>query len=146
MLVSSVQQSGTCMCIYTYVFQILLAYVVVVHSLCCVRLLATPWTPACQASLSLTISQCLPKFISIESVMLSNHLFLCHRLLLLPSTFSSIRVFSSESTLCIRWPNYWSFSPSNEYSGLMSIRIDWFDLLAVQGTLKHLLQPPNSEA
>ena len=104
------------------------------------RLLATPWTAACQASLSFTIPQSLLKLISIESVMPSNHLVLCQPLLLLPSIFPSIRVFSSESTLCIRWPNYWSFSfsisPFNEYSGFISLRIDWFDLLAARGTLK----------
>ena len=104
----------------------------------------TPWTAAHQASLSITNSQSLLKLMSIESVMPSNHLILCHPLLLPPSIFPSIRVFSSESVLCIRWPKYWNFSfnisPSNEYSGLISFRIDWFDLLAVQGTLKNLLQ------
>ena len=103
----------------------------------------TPWTAARQASLSITNSQSLLKLMSIESVMPSNHLILCHPLLLPPSIFPSIRVFSSESVLCIRWPKYWNFSfnisPSNEYSGLISFRIDWFDLLAVQGTLKSLL-------
>ena len=97
----------------------------------------TPWAATCQASLSITNSQSLLKPISIESVMPSNHLVLCHLLLLLPSIFPSIRVFSKESVLHIRWPKYWSFSfstsPSNEYSGLISFRIDWFDLLAVQG-------------
>ena len=102
----------------------------------------TPWTVARQASLSFTISQSLLKLMSTESVMPSNYLILCQPLLLLPSIFSSIRVFSNESTLCIRWPNYWSFniSPFSEYSGLISFRIDCFDLLAVQGTLKSLLQ------
>ena len=104
----------------------------------------TPRTAAHQASLSITNSQGLLKLMSIESVMPSNHLILCHLLLLLPSIFPSIRVFSSESVLCIRWPKYWSFrfsiSPSNEYSGLFSFRADWFDLLAGQGTLKSLLQ------
>ena len=97
-----------------------------------------PWTAACQGSLSFTISWSLLKLMSIESVMLSNHLILCHPLLLLPSIFPSIRVFSNELALRIRWPKYWTFSisPSNEYSGLMSFRIDRFDLLAVQGTLK----------
>ena len=99
---------------------------------------------ACQVSLSITISGRLLKLTSIESVMPSNHLILCHPLLLLPSTFASIKVFSNESALCIRWPKYWSFSfsisPSNEYSGLISFRIDWFDLLVVQGTLKSLIQ------
>ena len=94
-------------------------------------------TATCQASLFLTISQSLPKFISTESVMPSNHLILCFPLLLVPSIFPSIRVFSNELTLCMRWPKYWNFSfgisPSNEYSGLISFRIDWFDLLAVQG-------------
>ena len=111
---------------------------------------STPWTAACQASLSLTISQSLPKFMSTESVMPSSHLIFCHPLLLLPSIFPIIRVFSNESALHIRWPKYWSFSfsirPSNEYSGLISFRIDWFDLLAVQGTLKSLLQHHSFES
>ena len=110
----------------------------------------TPWTAACQVSLSITNSQSLLKLMSIGSVMPSNHLILCRPLLLLPSTFPSIRVFSRESVLCIRWPNYWSFSfsisPSNEYSGLIFFRIDWFDFLAVQGTLKSLLQHHSSKA
>ena len=110
--------------------------------------LCDPWTEACQASLSFTISWSLLRLMSIESVMPSHHLTLCH-LLLLPSVFPSIRVFSNESTLCIRWPKYWSFSfsisPSNEYSGLISFRIVWFDL-AVQGALKSLLQHHNSKA
>ena len=109
----------------------------------------TPWTAACQASLSTTNSQSLLKLMSIESVMPSNHLILCHPLLLPPSTFPSIMVFSNESVLCIRWPKYWSFSfsiiPSNEYSGLISFRMDWFDLLSVQGTLKSLLQHHSSK-
>ena len=109
----------------------------------------TPWTSAHQISLSFTTSQSLLKLISIESVMPSNHLNLCHSLLLLPSIFPSNRVFSNESALHIRWPKYWSFifsiSPSNEYSGLISCRIDWFDL-AVQGTLKSLLQHHSSKA
>ena len=120
-----------------------------VQSLSCVRLFATPWTAARQASLSITNSRSLPKLISIESVMPSNHLVLCRPLLLLPSIFPSIRVFSNESTLCIRWPKYWSFSfninPSNEPSGLISFRMDWFDLLAVKGTLKHLFQYHSSK-
>ena len=120
-----------------------------VQSLSCIRLFATPWTAACQASLSITKSHSLLKLISTESVMQSNHLILC-RPLLLPSIFPSIRVFSSESALRIKWPKYWSFSfgisPSSEYSGLISFRIDWFDLLAVQGTLKSLLQHRNSKA
>ena len=99
-----------------------------------------PWTAVCQASLSFTISQSLLKLMSTESVMPSNNLILCHPLLLLPSVFPSIRVFSNESTVHIRWPKYWSFSssPFNKYSGLISFRIDWFDLLAVQSTLKRL--------
>ena len=109
-----------------------------------IRLFATPWTAACQASLSITNSRRLLKLMSIESVMPSNHLILCHPLLLPPSIFPNIRVFSSESVLPIRWPKYWSFSfsisPSSEYSGLISLRMDWLDLLAVQGTLKSLLQ------
>ena len=109
-----------------------------------VRLFVTPWTAAHQASLSIANSWSLPKLTSIESVMPSNHLTLCHPLLLLPSIFSSIRVFSNESALCIRWPKDWSFSfnisLSNEHSGLISFRMDWLDLLAVQGTLKSLLQ------
>ena len=110
----------------------------------------TPWTTACQASLSITNSQSLLKLTSIESVMPSNHLTLCCHLLLLPSIFSSIRVSSKESVLWIRWPKYWSFSfsisPSSEYSGLISMRMDWLDLLAVQGTLKSLLQHHSSKA
>ena len=109
-----------------------------------VWLFATPWTAARHASLSLTISRSLLKLMSIEAVMPSNHLILCRPLLILPSVFPSIRVFSSESVLRIRWPKYWSSSfsinPLNEYSGLISFRMDWLDLLAVQGTLKSLLQ------
>ena len=107
-----------------------------------VQFFVTPWTAAHQASLSFTISQSFLKLTSIESVMPSNHLILCRPFLLLPSIFPSIRVFSNEQSLCIRWSKYWSFSisPSNEYSGLISSRIDWFDLLAVQWTLKSLLQ------
>ena len=108
-----------------------------------IRLFVTPWTAALQAPLSITNSQSLPKLMSTESVMPSNHLILCHPLLLLPSIFPSIRVFSNENVLHIRWPKYWSFSfnisPSNEYSGLI-FRMDWLDLLAAQGTLKSLLQ------
>ena len=122
----------------------------VVDSLSRVRLFATPWTIACQASLSITNSLSLHKLMSIESVMPSNHLVVCHPLLLLPSIFPSIRVFSNESVLHIRWPNNWSFSfslsPSNKYSGLISFRIDWLDLLAIQGTLKILLQHHSSKA
>ena len=120
-----------------------------VQSLSHVWLFVTPWTAACQASLSITNSQTLLKLMSSESVMPSNHLILCHPLLLLPSVFPSIRVFSNELVLQIRWPKYWSFSmsisPSNEYSGLISFRIDWFDLLAVQGTLKSLFQHHSSK-
>ena len=116
----------------------------------CVRLFATSWIATCQASLSITNSQSLPKLMPIESMMPSNHLILCNPLLLLPSIFSSIRVFSNESALHIRWPKYWSFSfnisPSNEPSGLISFRMDWLDLLAVQGTLKSLLQHHSSKA
>ena len=123
---------------------------VVVQSLGGVRLFVTPWTAALQASLSITISWSLLKFMPIESAMPSNHLVLCCPLRLLSSIFPSIRVFSNESVLCIRWPKYWNFSfsisPSNEYSGLISFRIDWFDLLAVQGTLKNLLQHHSSKA
>ena len=117
---------------------------VVVQLLSCVLLSATPRTAARQASLSSTISQSLLRFVSIESGVLSNHLILCCHLLLLPSIFPSIRVFCNELTLHIRWTKYWSFSfsisPSHEYSGLISFRIDWFDLLAVQGALKSLGQ------
>ena len=109
----------------------------------------TLWTAVCQAFLSITSSWSLLKLMSIESVMPSNHLTLCHPLLLLPLFFPSIRIFSNESALRIRWPEYWSLSfsicPSNEYSGLISFRMDWLDLLAVQGTLKSLLQPHSSE-
>ena len=114
------------------------------------QLCPTPWTAAHQASLSFAIFQSLLKLMSIELVMPSNYLILCHSLLLLPSTFPTIRVFSNELPLRIRWPKYWSFSfsisPSNEYSGLISFRIDWFDLLAVQRTLKSLLQHHSSKA
>ena len=114
----------------------------VVQLLRCVQQFMTPRTAAHQASLSYTDSQSSLRLMSIELVMPSNHLILCHPLLLVPSVFPSIRVFSSELVLCIRWPNYWSFSisPSNEYLGLSSFGVDWFDLLAVQGTVKSLLQ------
>ena len=122
----------------------------IVQSLSHVQLFGTLWTPACQTSLSFTISWRLLKLMAIESVMPSNHLVLCHPLLLLPSAFPSIGVFSNGSYLRIRWPKYWRFSfsisPPNEYSGLISFRIDWFDLLAVQGTLKNLLQHHSSKA
>ena len=115
-----------------------------------VRIFVTPWTAAQQTPLSFNNSQSLLKLVCIESVMPSNHLILCRPLLLLPSLFPSIRVFYNELVLCIRWPKYWSFSfsisPSNEYSGLVSFRMDWLDLLAVQGTLKSLLQHHSSTA
>ena len=121
-----------------------------VQSLSQVQLFVTPWAAARQASLSITNSWSLLKLMSIQSVMPSNHHILCRPLLLLPSIFPSIRVFSKESDLHIRWPKYWSFSfsftPSNEYSGLISFRIDWFDLLAVHRTLKSLLQHHSSKA
>ena len=120
-----------------------------VQLLSSVQLFVTPWTAAHQASLSITNSRSSLKFMSIELVMPSNHLILCHPRLLLLSVFPSIRIFSSELFLCIRWPKYWSFSlsisPCNEYSGLISFRIDWFDL-AVQGTLESLLQHPSLKA
>ena len=121
-----------------------------VQSLSRVSLFVTPWTAARQASLSISNSRSLFKLMSIELVMPSNHLILCHPLLILPSILPSIRVFSSESVLRIKWPKYWSFSfsicPFNEYSGLISFRMDWLDLLAVQGTLKSLLQHHSSKA
>ena len=123
---------------------VFIVFIVVVQSLSCVWLFVTPWTAACQASLSFTIYWSLLKLMSIKSVMPSNHLIPYCPLLLLPSIFPSIRVFSNESTLHIRWPNYWSFSfsisPSSEYSRLISFRIGWLDLLTVQGTLKSLIQ------
>ena len=121
-----------------------------VQSLSHVRLFVTPWITACQASLSITNSQSSPRFTSIESVMLSSHLILCRPLLLLLPIPPSIRVFSNESTLCMRWPKYWSFSfsisPYSEHPGLISFRMDWLDLLAVQGTLRSLLQHHSSKA
>ena len=121
----------------------------VVQSLSCVRLFATPGTAARQAPLSSTISQSLLKFMSIESVMPFNCLILCHPLLLLPSILPSIKVFSNEVAHCIRWSKYWSFtlsvSPSNEYSGLISFRNNWFDLLDIQATVKSLLQHHSSK-
>ena len=142
-------------CIRILLFSILLFSIysvqysyIVVQSLSSVQLFATPWTAACQASLSLTVSLSLLKLMSIESVRPSNHLILCHPLL--PSVFPSIRVFSNELALCIRWPKYWSFSlnisPSNEHPGLISFRMDWLDLLAVQGMLKSLHQYHNYKA
>ena len=121
-----------------------------IQSLSCVRLFVTLWTAACQASLSITNSRSLLKLMSIESVMPSNHFILCCPLLLPPSIFLSIGVFSNEPVLHIRWPKYWSFSfsisPSSEFSGLISFRMDWLDLLAVPGTLKSLLQHHSSKA
>ena len=120
------------------------------QSVSCVRLFATPWTAAHQASLSIANSRSFLKLMFIESLMPSNHLILCRPLFHPPSIFPSITVFSNESVLCIRWPKYWSFSfnisPSKEYSGLISFRMDWLDLLAVQGTLKSLLQHHGSKA
>ena len=122
---------------------------VVILLLSHVRLSVTPWTEAHKASLSFTIYWSLLKLMSIKSVMPSNHLILCHPFLLLPSIFPSIRVFPKESVLCIMWPKYWNFSfsisPSNEYLGMISFRMDWSDLLAVQGTLKSLLQHHSSK-
>ena len=130
--------------------QVNLDSVVVVQFPSHVRLFVTPWTVARQASLSITNSQSLLHLMSIKSVMSSNHLILCRPLIFLPSVFPRIRVFSNESVLHIRWPKYWSFSfnisPSNEHSGLISFRMDWLDLLAVQGTLKSLLQHHSSKA
>ena len=130
--------------IYNLITENLYSLTSSVQSLSHVQLFAPPWTAALQASLTITNSISLIKLTSFESVMPSNHLILCHPLLLLPSIFPSLRVFSKESLLCIRWPKYWSFSfnisPSNEYSGLISFWIDWLELLAVQGTLKSLLQ------
>ena len=131
------QEGGDiCVCVYICVF-------ISVQSLSCVRLFVTPWTAAHQASLSITNSWSLPKLMSIESVMPSNHFILCHPLLFPPSIPPSIRIFSNESALCIRWAKYWTFSfnisPSNEYSGLISFRMGSLDLLAVKGTLKSLL-------
>ena len=121
-----------------------------IQLLSCVQLFATPWTAACQASLSITNSQSLLKLMSTESVIPSNHLILCHTLLLPPSIFPNIRVFPNESALHIRWPRYWSFSfsisPSIEYSGLICFTMDWLDLLAVQRNLKSLLQHHSSKA
>ena len=124
--------------------------IVVVQSLSCVWLFGTPWTPACQASLFFTISRSLFRLMSVESVMPSNHVILCRPLLLPPSIFPSIRVFSNELAFHIRQPKYWSLSfsisPSNEHSGLISFRMDWLDLLVVQGTLRSLFQHHSSKA
>ena len=132
------------------IWEALISLISSLQSLSHVQLFATPGTAAHQASLSITNSRSLLKLMSIKSVMPSNHLILCHPLLLPPSIFPSIRVFANDSLLCIRWPDYWSFSfnisPSNEYSGLISFRMDWFDNLAIQGTLKSLLQHHSSKA
>ena len=147
--------SITLSCLFSFLHPANLWYVffhlsVSVQSLSHVQLFATLWTTVCQASLSITNSQSSPKPMSIELVMPSNHLIFCRSLLLLPSILPNIRVFSNESALCIRWPKYWSFSfnisPSNEYSGLISFRMDWLDLLAVRGTFKSLLQHHSSKA
>ena len=135
--------------IYVCIYICVCVYISSVQSISCIWLFATPWTAAPQASLSITNSWNLFKLMSIESVMPSNHFILCP-LLLPPLIFPSIKVFSNESVLCIRWPKYWSFSisisPSDEYSGLISFRMDWLDLLAIQGTLKNLLQHHSSKA
>ena len=132
-----------CVCIYIYQFSS-------VQLLSHIQLFVNPWMAACQASLSITNSQSLLKLMSIQSVMPSNHLILCHSLFLLPSIFPITIVFLNESVLHIRWPNYWSFTfsviPSNEYSGLISFRMNWLDPLAVQGILKSLLQQDSSKA
>ena len=145
-MLSPVSQAVTYLCLWLDLsqrFPWLLPQFSSVQLLSRVRPFATPWTGTCHPSLSLTSSWSLLKFPSIESVIPSNHLVLCHPLLLLPSIFPSIGVFSNESTVPIRWPKYWSFSflisPSTEYSGLISFRTAWLDLLAVQGTLKSLL-------
>ena len=136
--------------IQQHILQLVYLHLSSVQLSCLVQLFVTPWTTAFQASLSITNSQSLLKLMSIESVMPSNHLILCRPFLLPPSIFPSIRVFWNESVLHIRWPKYWSFSfsisPSNEYSGLTSFRMDWLDLLVVQGTLKGLLQHHSSKA
>ena len=140
-------QSQTWLCDWQ---QVIRAVLCCAESLSCVWLFVTPWTAACQASLSITNSQSLLKLMSIDSMMPSNHLILCHPLLLLPSVFPGIRAFSNKSVLRIRWPKYWSFSfsisPSNEYSGLFSFRMDWLDLLVGQGTLKSLLWHHSAKA
>ena len=152
---SDMTEAICCSCVYMcWKVKIVEGYVKIMinsfQSLNHVQLLVTPWTSACQASLSITNSQNPPKPLSNESVMPSNYLILCRPLLLLPSIFPSIRVFSSESALCIRWPKYWSFSfsisPSNEHPGLISFWMDWLDPLAIQGTLKSLFQHHSSKA
>ena len=137
---------GICMCVCVCIYKYIYIYFLLFSCL----FFATPWTAAHQDSLSFIITWSLLKLMSTELVMPFNHLILCYTLLLLPSVFPSIWIFSNKSTLCIRWPKYWGFSfsisPSNEYSGLISFRIDWLDLLAVQGTLKSLLQNHSSKA
>ena len=137
-------------CLFWYIYQLAFSVSVSLQLLSHVQLFATPWTTTCQTSLSITNSWSLPKLMSIESVMPSNHLILCCPLLLLPWIFLNIRVFSNESALRIRWPKCWSFSfnisLSNEHPGLFSIRMDWLDLLTGQGTLKSLLQNHSSKA
>ena len=145
------QLVGSCFyLVYTMCFKPIPKSINSVQLLSCVRLFATPWTTAYQASLSITSSQSLPKLMSIESVIPFRHLIFFRPLLLLPPILPSIRVFSNESILCMRWPKYWGFRfnnyPSNEHSGLSSFRMDWLDLLVVQGTLKSLLQHHNSKA
>ena len=139
---------SSCICRYNITQHKTSGFFLIVQFLSHVRLFATTWNVACQASLSLTISQNLLKLMSIESVMTSNHLILCGPFLLLPLIFSSIRVFVKKQALLIRWPKYWSFSfsisTSNEHLGLVSFRIDWFVLLAIQGTLKSLFQHHSS--
>ena len=153
MLASAVPQGKSATCMYVYIYMYIHTHIYFSQSiqlLSCVWLFATPWTAALQASVSIANFQSLLKFMSIKLVMPSNYLILCRPLLLLPSIFPSIRGFSNESALCIRWPKYWSFSfsiiPSNEHPGLISFRMDWLDLLAVQGTLKSLLQHHSSKA
>ena len=149
-VMSSKSKEFTSLCLSFLLCKVRIIFLSSVQSLSCVRFFLTPWTAACQASLSITNSQSLLKLMSIESMMPSNYLILCCPLLLPPSAIPSIKVFSTESVLCIRWPKYWSFSfnitPSKEYLELISFRMDWLDLLAVQGTLKSLLQHHSSKA
>ena len=147
--VHGVAKSQTRLSNFTFTFTFTKLQFSSVQSLTRVQLFATPWITACQASLSITNSRSLFKLMSIESVMPFSHLILCRPLLLLPTITPSIRVFSNESTLCMRWPKYWSFSfsisPSDEHPGLISLRMDWLDLLAIQGTLKSLFQHHSSK-
>ena len=149
-LLISLEKSLQSLILFIYKMTCKVHSLVSVQSLSHVQLFVTPWTAARQASLSITNYRSLLKLMSVKSAMPSNDLILCSSLLLLPSIFPSIRVFSNESVLRIRWPNYWSFSfsisPSNEYSGLISFRMDWLDLLVLQGTLKSLLQHHSSKA